>query len=95
MQSADNSGAAIVVIAAVSIVVVVVVCCCLPSTSRPSTSTNDRIDRWVDAQVEKNWRPMPGGNSQEDAATLTKAVMRAKSLEDLDRVIQEQSDAGR
>lgn len=52
------------------------------------------IDSWVDAEVEKNWRPMPGGNSKEEAARVTKRILRAKSFEDLDRIMEDESRAG-
>ncbi len=49
--------------------------------ARPSagtTSERDRqIDAWVDRAVEKNWRPMPDGNSKEDSAKVSKEILRA------------------
>ncbi len=56
---------------------------------------NDSIDTFVDEQVEKNWRPMPGGNSKKDAARVTKDIMHAKNWQELDEVIKKHRREGR
>jgi hypothetical protein len=52
-------------------------------------SDRDRkIDAFVDEQVEKHWRPMPGGNNKQGAARLTKEILKARTWEELDRALK-------
>ena len=57
-------------------------------TSPPSTSLNE----YVNQQVEKNWRPMPGGNSKEMSKQVTNDVLNMKSFEEMDRYAREHPD---
>ena len=63
-------------------------------TSAPSYR-DGQIDAYVDKQVEAHWRPMPGGNSKEDAARVTKDILKAKSWEELESTIRFHSSQGR
>jgi hypothetical protein len=59
------------------------------------TSGNRRIDAIVDQQVQDNWRPIPGGNSREDAAILSKDIMKAQSYEELEVILKYHASQGR
>lgn len=53
------------------------------------------LDKHVDEAVERNWRPTPGGNSREDAKRVSKDIMRAHTWEELDQVIDYETERGR
>lgn len=65
-------------------------------TYSPVAESRDaRIDAYIDRAVEDNWRPIPGGNSKEDAARVSKDIMKARSWEELEDVIEFHSRHGR
>ncbi len=68
-----------------------------PPAETPTTpnSADDRIDAFVDQQVAEHWRPIPGGNSKEDAKALTRDVMKAKNWNELQEVMERHSREGR
>lgn len=54
-----------------------------------SLTRDQHIDAWVDQQVEKHWRPLPGGNSKEDAKRVTREIMKARNWEEYERVAEQ------
>lgn len=58
-------------------------------------SRDQQLDRLIDRMVEEQWRPMPGGNSKEDAARIAKDFAKCKTWEELDAAIEFHQRGGR
>ena len=66
-----------------------------PPSSSTQSDRDRRIDQYVDSNIDTAWRPRPGGNSKEDAAWVTKDILKAKTWEELEATIQFHSSQGR
>lgn len=64
-------------------------------TSSSSPTRDERIEAFVDKQVEEHWKPIPGGNSKEDAKRLTSDLMKARTWEELESAIEKNIREGR
>jgi hypothetical protein len=54
-----------------------------------------RIDAYANQQVEEHWRPLPNGNSKEDAARLTADVLKARNWDELAEALERNHREGR
>jgi hypothetical protein len=57
--------------------------------------SSETIDAFVDRQVEEHWRPMPGGNSKEDAKILSADILKARNPQELEAALRKNIREGR
>ncbi len=65
------------------------------SQSTPFLTREEAIDTSVDQLVDQHWRPLPGGNSREDAKRVTRDILKARNWEEFEAVMEKHIREGR
>ena len=61
----------------------------------PYLTRDEAIDAYADQQVERHWRPMPGGNTREDAKRVTRDILKARNWQEFEAVMEKHIREGR